>query len=41
MPVQPGTRLAPYEVLAPVNTEGMREIFRGRDSKLANGLADP
>jgi Tol biopolymer transport system component len=39
MPLTPGTRLGPYEILAPVGAGGMGEIYRARDAKLAREVA--
>jgi len=35
----PGTRLGPYEVLAPLGTGGMGEIYRARDDRLGREVA--
>jgi Tol biopolymer transport system component len=34
-----GTRLGPYEVLAPIGTGGMGEVYRARDTKLKRDVA--
>lgn len=39
MPLAPGTRLGPYEVLAPLGAGGMGEVYRARDSRLARDVA--
>jgi len=39
MSVAPGTRLGPYEILAPIGTGGMGEVYRARDSKLGRDIA--
>jgi Tol biopolymer transport system component len=39
MPLQPGTRLGPYEVVAPVGQGGMGEVYRGRDTRLERTVA--
>jgi len=30
--LSPGTRLGPYEVVAPIGAGGMGEVWRGRDT---------
>jgi serine/threonine protein kinase len=37
--VQPGTRLGPYEILAPIGAGGMGEVFRARDTRLDRSVA--
>ena len=39
MPLGPGTRLGPYEVLAPIGAGGMGEVYRARDSRLERDVA--
>ncbi len=39
MPLPAGTRLGPYEVLAPIGAGGMGEVYRARDSRLNREVA--
>ena len=39
MPLAPGTRLGPYEILATLGAGGMGEVYRGRDARLARDVA--
>jgi eukaryotic-like serine/threonine-protein kinase len=35
----PGTRLGPYEILAPLGAGGMGEVYRSRDTRLNRSVA--
>jgi len=39
MPLKTGTRLGPYEVLAPIGAGGMGEVYRARDTRLGREVA--
>ncbi|MDQ6799279.1 MAG: serine/threonine-protein kinase [Acidobacteriota bacterium] len=39
MTVAAGTRLGPYEVIAPIGAGGMGEVWRGRDTRLDRSVA--
>ncbi|HVR43607.1 MAG TPA: serine/threonine-protein kinase, partial [Thermoanaerobaculia bacterium] len=39
MTIQAGTRLGPYEVVAPIGAGGMGEVYRARDTRLERSVA--
>ncbi|TAK16457.1 MAG: serine/threonine-protein kinase [Acidobacteria bacterium] len=39
MSLSPGTRIGPYEVVAPIGAGGMGEVFRARDTRLKRDVA--
>ena len=39
MALAPGSRLGPYEILAPIGAGGMGEVYRGRDTRLDRTVA--
>ncbi len=39
MALSPGSRLDPYEVLAPLGAGGMGEVYRARDARLKQDVA--
>jgi hypothetical protein len=39
MPLTPGTRLGPYEIVAPLGADGMGEVYRATDTKLGRDVA--
>src|SRR6202022_2434899 len=39
MAIAPGTRLGPYEILAPIGAAGMGEVYRAKDPRLGRDVA--
>src|SRR5271166_6206144 len=39
MPLSPGTRLGPYEILAPIGAGGMGEVYRAHDPRMGREVA--
>ena len=39
MPLPPGARLGPFEILSPLGAGGMGEVYRARDSRLGRDVA--
>src|SRR6202167_1608020 len=39
MPLSPGEKLGPYEILAPIGAGGMGEVYRARDPRLNRDVA--
>src|SRR5262245_32345741 len=39
MPLSPGTRVGPYEIVSALGAGGMGEVYRARDSKLHRVVA--
>src|SRR5215469_16484271 len=39
MPLVPGSKFGPYEIVVPIGAGGMGEVYRARDSKLKRDVA--
>jgi hypothetical protein len=39
MPLSFGIKLGPYEILGPIGSDGMGEVYRSRDTKLKRDVA--
>jgi serine/threonine protein kinase len=39
MPLSPGDKLGPYEIISPIGSGGMGKVYRARDTRLGRPVA--